>query len=212
MFAMRAATLFGLAVLVVSACGAIPAPPTASASALPTTAPGSASQAVATAPPQQVVAGPFELEVPAGWHVRQALPNPSGNWTLDYLGPGQLPSECEGRAGGGGVCHPWPIVQLDPGGSVIAVRQYGMPGSRPPTGGDPVMVAGLSGRRTDGPASVSCLAIGGSASIAVAIPTVAGSQGWLSLEACLAGPDVAPTEAAFSAIVASATVTAAPSP
>jgi hypothetical protein len=163
---------------------------------------------------QHVAAGPIGLDVPAEWHVRPGLLNPGGNVTFSYASPLDLPSECE-QTSGGGVCHPWPIVTLGPGGMVVAVRLGGMPGSQPPTGGQPITVAGLPARRIVGSADAGCRAIGGAQSIAVVVPAVPGTTGWLALDACLAGPDSEAGDAALGAITASVTIAgdgATPSP
>ena len=125
--------------------------------------------------------------------------------TFAWLSPLELPSECQDSTQGG-VCHPWPVVKLPPGGIVVAVRQNGMPGSRPPAGGRPISVAGLPARRIDAAADVSCQTVGGTESIAVALPAVPGTMGWIALDACLAGPDTRAADAAFAAIVASITI------
>jgi hypothetical protein len=159
-----------------------------------------------------VIAGPIGLDAPASWHVRAGSLNPSGNVTFAYLSPVEIPSECQ-DSGQGGVCQPWPIVQLTPGGIVVAVRLHGLPGSRPPAGGDPMTVAGLAARRLTGPADAGCRAIGGSDLTEIVLPAVPGTNGWVSLDACLAGGDGEAADAAFSTIVGSATIAgSAPSP
>jgi hypothetical protein len=133
------------------------------------------------------------------------LLNPSGNVTFAYLSPLELPSECQETAQGG-VCHPWPVVALVPGGIVVAVRQGGMPGSAAPGGGHPITVGGLPARRIVGSANEGCQAIGGTESITVVLPAVPGTTGWIALDACLAGPNTDAADAAFAAIVASVTI------
>jgi hypothetical protein len=161
----------------------------------------------APVPPQLVVAGPITLEAPADWNVRRGLINPSGNETLAYLGPTALPSECEQNAQGG-VCQAWPIMELGPGGIVVAVREYGMPGSKPPEGGDPVTVGGIAARRISGPADEGCRAVGGSESIEIVLPVVPGTN-WMTVDACLAGMDTTAAKASFHTIVSSIEVTQA---
>ena len=159
-----------------------------------------------------VVAGPFDLAIPAGWHTRQGLANPSGNFALVYLGPDALPSACRQLASGSGVCGPWPLFQLGPDGIVVAVRLHGMPGSQPPPGGDPVTIAGLPGRRIIGAPDQACIGIGGSQSIDVVLPSVPETSGWMSIDACVAGGGMAAADEAFDAILASATIAPEPSP
>ena len=183
-------------------CGAIlvagcsSAPSAGSASVAPTAIPGQT---------QHVIAGPLALDAPVSWHVRSALPNPTGNVSFAYLSPQALSSDCEISAQGG-VCHPWPVAHLDPGGIVVAVRLHGMPGSMPPVGGEPITVAGLPATRISGSAEVGCRAIGGAAVTDIVLPQVEGASGWVSLDACLAGPDKAAADTAFSAIVESVTI------
>ena len=153
-----------------------------------------------------MIAGPVGLDVPASWHVRPGLLNPSGNVTFVYIGPLEIPGECQDTGQQGGVCHPWPVVQLVPGGIVVAVRQNGMPGSQPPAGGEPITVGGRPARRNRGSADEGCRAIGGSELIDIVLPAVADTTGWIALDACLAGPDAAAADAAFAAIVASVTI------
>ena len=152
-----------------------------------------------------MVAGPIGFDVPADWHVRPGLPNPSGNVSFSYASPVDLPSDCVDTSQGG-VCYPWPILTLGPGGMVVAVRLGGMPGSQAPSGGQPITVAGLSARRISGSPDEGCQAIGGTGSIKVVLPDVPGTMGWLALDACLGGPDTAAAETAFAAIVASVTI------
>ena len=154
---------------------------------------------------QHVIAGPLGLDAPVSWHVRSALPNPSGNVSFAYLSPQALSGDCEISAQGG-VCHPWPVVQLDPGGIVVAVRLHGLPGSQPPPGPEPITVAGRPATRISGSADEGCRAIGGPAATDIVLPSVDGASGWVSLDACLAGPDEASADAAFSAIVESVTI------
>ena len=154
---------------------------------------------------QQVDAGLVSLAVPSTWHVQRVAPNPSGNWTSVFLSPGVLPSECQTTADGG-TCYPWPVATTVPGGIVIAVRGYGMPGSRAPSGGDPTTVGELPARRNSGAADPACAAIGGTESIRFVVPTVPGWYGWLAIDACIAGGDMSATEATLATIVASVAV------
>ena len=124
------------------ACGVLFA---AACSAAASSTHESATPTMERAATQHVVAGPVGLDVPASWHVRPGLPNPSGNVAFVYLSPYEVPSECQDTSQGG-VCHAWPLVQLPLGGIVVAVRLHGMPGSRPPTDGEPIAVGG---RRAD---------------------------------------------------------------
>ena len=191
-------------VIVIVACGILLA---AGCGSAPPPAPGSATPATTASETQHVIAGPVALDAPASWHVRSGTPNPSGDVTLAFLGPGELPDNCQ-ASGQGGVCLPWPVIQLVPGGMVVAVRGHGMPGSEPPAGGDPIMVGGLSARRISGSADEACRAIGGSELIAIVVPEVAGTTGWMGIDACLAGGDVAAAKAAFTAIADSVTMVA----
>jgi hypothetical protein len=206
----------GRQLLLSIACGAVLAagcatgPTAAPGSATPSAGPGG-SPAGSPAGTQHVVAGPLALDIPASWHVRAGQLNPSGNVSLAFLAPIELPAECQAAAGGGAICHPWPIVGLHPGGILVAVRLHGMPGSHPPAGGDPIVVAGQSARRISGPADQGCLAIGGLESVDVILP--GDTSGWLGIDACVAGPDVTPAEADFAAILATvAMAEPAPSP
>lgn len=202
----RIGVAIGLAVLFAAGCASAPSDSSAPATpATSATAGASASAAASASATERVVAGPVGLDLPTGWHVRPASLNPSGNVTLAFLGPAELASECE-EAGEGGVCHPWPVTRLAPGGIVVAVRLHGMPGSRPPPGGDPVLVGGLQARSISGRADDACQAIGGSKLIDVVLPAVPGTTGWIALDACLAGDEVAAAEAAFAAILASVTI------
>lgn len=171
----------------------------------PLATPGFATPTKTPSETQHVVAGPVGLDAPASWHVRPGLLNPSGNVTFVYLGPLEMPSECQDTAQGG-VCHSWPVVQLAPGGIVVAVRQNGMPGSQPPAGGEPITVGGRPARRIGGSADEGCRAIGGSELIDIVLPAAADTTGWIALDACLAGPDAAAADAAFAAIVASVAI------
>ena len=155
-----------------------------------------------------MVAGPLGLDVPSNWHVRMGTLNPSGNVAFAYLSPADLPSDCEGPAGGPGVCYPWPVTELGAGGVVAAIRLHRMPGSQPPTGGDPVTLAGLPARQTSGPADSACRSIGGSALTQVVLPALPNATGWMSLDACLAGPNPAAAEAVFGVILRSVVIAA----
>jgi hypothetical protein len=146
------------------------------------------------------------FDYPSGWHERAGGIVPSGNWPIVFVGPADLPSECTTNADGSGECRPWPVIHLLPGGIVVAWRFVGLPDDRPPTGGTPMLVAGLPAFRISGPADSSCLAIGGDESIDVAVPTIPGEYYWYAADACLAGPERSENEAAFAAILASATV------
>jgi hypothetical protein len=88
---------------------------------------------------------------------------------------------------------------------VVAWRFVGLPGDPPPTGGTPILVAGLSAFRTSGPADAGCAALGGDESIGVTVPAIPGKYYWFAADACLSGPDRSENEAAFSAILASTT-------
>jgi hypothetical protein len=81
-----------------------------------------------------------------------------------------------------------------------------MPNSRPPTGGKPITVGGRPARRISGSADEGCRAIGGSRSVEIVLPSVGETTGWIALDACLAGPDVAAADATFAAIVASVAI------
>jgi len=165
--------------------------------------PTSTSVAGAT---QHIVADVLELDVPASWHVERGGVFPSGNWAFDFLGPSALPGQCEAIGQGTTECHPWPIMRLEPGSIVVAVRTYGMPGSKPPTGGKRITVSGQPARWIVGPATETCREIGGSVSDTIVIPQHSGGASWLSLDGCLAGPDTAKAESTFSALVRSLSV------
>lgn len=196
----RHAVALACALLFASGCGAAPSVPPESATAVATASP---TPAIATSGTQHVVAGPISLDAPAGWHVRPGVIIPSGNFAFDYLSPVELPSECT-QTSQGGECHPWPILQLAPGGIIVAVRLHGMPRSQPPDGGDPMTVAALPARRLSGPADTACQEIGGSELTEVVLPPVPG--GWMSLDACLAGGDTSAADAALASILASVTM------
>jgi hypothetical protein len=208
--AVRARWLAPLLAMALFAAGGC-APTQPATTGAPSGVPTPSSRPSLTTPPSlasstELVAGPFALAIPSAWHVRKVLPNPSGNWTLDFLGPAAIPSECTLLANGVTECRPWPVVRLNAGGIVVAVRQYGMPGSKPPGGGEASIVAGQAARTFQGPADKACRAIGGTSSTAVVLPAVPGSEGWFSFEACAAGPGTAAADAAFMAIVNSATL------
>jgi hypothetical protein len=126
---------------------------------------------------------------------------PSGNGTFDFLGPSALPGQCEPIGQGVTECHPWPIMRLEPGSIVVAVRTYGMPGSKPPTGGKRITVSGQPARWIHGTAGETCRAIGGSVEDQIVIAERTGGGAWLSLDGCLAGPDSTTAESTFSALV-----------
>jgi hypothetical protein len=167
------------------------------AATLPPATPTSA--AVAT---QHVVAEVLAVDAPASWHVERGGINPGGNEAFMFLGPGALPGQCE-ATDQGTECHPWPIMQLEAGSLVVAVRLFGMPGSKPPTGGRELTVSGQAARWIEGPADQGCAAIGGSASDQIVIPQRPSGAGWLSLDGCLAGPDTAAAEGSFAALATS---------
>jgi hypothetical protein len=155
---------------------------------------------------QHIAADVLELDVPASWHVERAGWFPSGNWAFDFFGPSALPGQCEAIGQGTTECHPWPIMRLEPGSIVVAVRMYGMPGSKAPTGGRRITVSGQPARWIVGPAGETCREIGGSVSDTIVIPSDRGGAIWLSLDGCLAGPDTAKAESTFSALVRSLSV------
>jgi hypothetical protein len=197
----RVAVSAACAFLLVTACGSIQAGGSRSRSPIPTVPAF-----------QHVDTGLVSLAVPSSWHVRRVAPNPSGNWTSAFLSPGGLSSECQTTADGGS-CHPWPLTTTVPGGIVVAVREYGMPGSRAPSGGDPTTVGGVPARRVSGSADSACAVIGGAESIRYVVPTVPGWYGWLAIDACLAGGDMSATEAILATLVASVTIpVAGPAP
>ena len=199
-------------VLVVGACSA----PAGSASDVgQSAAPASASpspEAVAPSPTviesspattQRFEGFGISFAYPSGWYARRGTIVPSGNETIAFVSPRELPSDCVENSQGG-VCYGWPVTTLQPGGIVIAWRAHGMPGSKPPNGGDPTLVDGQPARISRGPAGQGCKAIGGDESIDVVVPPGAGQMGWIGIEACLAGPDHSAGEAAFAAMLTSA--------
>jgi hypothetical protein len=197
-------------VLLAAGCASAPSAAPESATSATTASATPASTASATpaatgSETQHVAAGPVGLDAPANWHVRPGSLNPSGNVTFVYLSIAELPSDCQDTPQGG-VCYPWPVVQLAPGGIVVAVRLHGMPGSQPPAGGDPLTVGGHPARRLNGSADEACRAIGGSVLTEIVLPASPGRTGWMSLDACLAEGDVSAADAAFSAILASVTM------
>jgi hypothetical protein len=205
---MRNLVLLITAMAIVVGCGPVPSgqpgTPTPSVAA-----PNPSSAANAKA--DLVMAGPIGVMLPAGWQQRTTLPNPSGNWTLLFAGPGDLPSECQAAANGDTTCSSWPITHLAPGGIIVAVRAFGQPGFQPPTGGDPVSVSGLSARRITGTADGSCRSIDGTQLVEVWLPALVGTNGFYSIDACTAGADDAAANA-FAAVLASIVVTAGAQP
>jgi hypothetical protein len=169
--------------------------PTASSS-------GSAQPQSAVPAGGRFVGTSFRFDYPAGWHTRQGMINPSGNWTEVYVSPQPLPSECRETAQGGG-CGAWPIMRLSPDGLVLAWRDHGNPGSVPPVGGQVLSIGGRSARLLRASADEGCTAIGGDESIEVVTLPTGGETAWSSVDACLAGPDHGSAEAALSALEAS---------
>ena len=208
-----AALLLAAVSVVAAACGStdnktISPAPTASAGTgaaatpTPTTASGDVSS------PSFSVAfggGDLSFTYPAGWHTRKGSLNPGGNEPIVYIGPTELPSDCV-ENGQGGVCQSWPVMRLGPNGAVFAWRWFGRPGLVPPAGGDSTTVGGHAARVSKGSATPECVAIGGDESIDVTVLPIGGVTGWYAAEACLAGPDRTPGEAAFEAMLASAQI------
>jgi hypothetical protein len=192
----RAALLSGLVLLAGCATPAGPSAALRSAAA--------ASSTASSAPVQLVSTAGARFDIPAGWQTRPGSINPSGNRPLLFIGPGALPSDCVETATGG-ECHAWPDLHLVAGSAVFAWREHGMPGSRPPAGGDALTVGGRPAHILRGSADESCAAIGGDESIAVALQPAQGQDGWTGIDACLAGPDHASAEAAFQAMLDSVT-------
>lgn len=143
-----------------------------------------------------VVAGPVALTIPAAWFQRTGGINPSGNFPLLFVGPDELSSECQGN-----TCFAWPQVQLGPGSLMIAIRLYANPGFTPPSGGDPITVSGLAAHRITGGADAGCLGIGGTRLVQVWLPKIAGTSGFVSIDACISGASSA-ADAEFAAILA----------
>lgn len=175
------------------------APATSSASL-----PASAATSAHASTTQHVTAGPLGLDIPATWHERAGSLNPGGNVALLFAAPVELPSDCQNTAQGG-TCYSWPMMKLSSDGLVVAVRLYGRPGSVPPTGGDRITVGGLDARELSGPADGSCLQIGGARLIQVVLPSIAGTSGYLSIDACIAGGDAA-AATVVAAIITSVSV------
>ena len=202
----RLVALLASFAFLVAACGSAQATPTPTASsgqATPTVAPsGSArpTSALVPGPTQHVIAEVLTLDAPASWHLEKGLLNPGGSIAFEFLGPQELPSQCK-PVSQGTECFPWPIMQLEPGSIVVAVRLNGMPGSTPPTGGEPMTVSGQPARWIRGLANQQCETIGGSISDQIVIPERPSGSGWLSLEGCINGPDTTAAESTFSIIV-----------
>jgi hypothetical protein len=178
-----------------------PAPAASKATAAP-------SETLRVAPEPAIahfVDDPIAFSYPGAWHSRTGTAVPSGNVTIIFVGPQVLPSDCVDLSNGG-ACYGWPVMTLAHGGIVVAWRRNGMPGSRPPTGGDPITVSGRPARISRGPADAGCAAIGGDESIdVVVVPTPPGSP-WIGIDACLSGPDHRVRESEFAAILANATI------
>jgi hypothetical protein len=121
---MRTIVPLVAAIALISGCSPAPSAAPHASSPSASVPPASISAGSAT---QHIVAGPLGLEIPAGWHQRAGSLNPSGNVTLMFVGPVDLPSDCQVTAQGG-TCFSWPMLQLAPGGVVVAVRLYGLPG------------------------------------------------------------------------------------
>ncbi len=146
------------------------------------------------------------FDFPASWSQRKGSINPGGNIPIVFVGPQDLPSDVQSSNGGGAVSGPWPFMHLDRGGAVIAWRLYGMPGNEPPTGGTPLLVGTRPAWRKVASADSGCASIGGDESIDVAIAATPRQGEWIGVDACLSGPDHQAGEAAFAAILASATI------
>jgi hypothetical protein len=198
--------------IAIAACASAQSTPAASPSsgqATPTVAPTASPRPTSTpvaGATQHMVADVLELDAPASWHVERGGLFPSGNGDFDFFGPSALPGQCEAIGQGTTECHPWPIMRLEPGSIVVAVRTYGMPGSKPPTGGKRITVSGQLARWIVGPASETCREIGGSVSDTIVIPQDPRGSSWLSLDGCIAGPDTAKAESTFSGLVRSLSV------
>ena len=120
--------------LLVAGCGSSGSP-AAVASASPVASPSAVASSSATVQPSLNPSGSAGAAgYPAGWHTRAGLINPSGNRTVLFAGPRDLPSECREDASGS-ACFAWPIMTLGLGEIVVAWRDHGMPGSVAPTGG-----------------------------------------------------------------------------
>jgi hypothetical protein len=192
-------------VLLLGACGSPGGTPGGTAAGSPGGSPSPTAGVTLVPTPggsatRGVEAGPIVLAIPAAWNERSAAPNPSGNFTFAFLGPEVLPSECT-TTPQGGMCGPWPNLVLPENGLVVRIRGYFNPAWQPPSEGERVDIDSHPAFLVKGPADEGCAAVGGAESISIVFDRIGGQSGWTSLDACLAGPDVATAEAAFFAIL-----------
>ena len=197
-------------VVLVAACGAVvgsgkSAVPSPTSSDGTPAQPGTTYHDPSARATQRFADGVIAFDFPASWSSRKGTVNPSGNRTVVFVGPEELPSDCVETAQGG-TCGPWPAMKMAANGIVVAWRAYGMPHSTPPEGGDPTDVGGRPATMTRGRPTEGCAAIGGDESIGVVVTPGAGQLGWIGIDACLSGPDHEAAEAGFASILASATV------
>lgn len=185
-------------------CGSSPTSLPPSVTVPPAVTAGTSAALSITAVPRRFVGDLVEFTYPGGWNARAGSINPSGNFAIVYVGPQVLPSDCTTPANGVTDCGPWPFMHLATDATVVAWRFVGMPGATPPIGGTLARVGGQSAQRTQGPADPGCAALGGDESIGVVVAHPPRWNGWLEVDACLAGPDRGPGETAFGAMLASA--------
>ena len=154
-------------------------------------------------PSMRHVAGDLvAFDYPAAWDTRTGAINPGGNWTIEFVSPQTLPSECV-ESSTGGVCYTWPRMRLSENGIVVAFRYYGRPGLVPPT---PTSLGDRSAANVSRSADSACAAIGGDQSVTIVEPQTVGQVGWLAIDACLAAPDHRAGEALFDAMLASVSI------
>jgi len=210
---LRLAITLGVAVLLVARCtapGASPSSAPASSEAAsnestgPTDLSGTSGVADQVARHLSIAAGTATFDIPASWHTRQGTINPGGNWTVVFMSPQVLPGECT-QGAQEGVCYSWPVTRLVPGGTVIAWRMYGRPGSLPPADGEPIAVGGRPARIAYRAAEPGCAAIGGDVSVAVVMAARPGESAWTGIDACQAGPDHRAADATFRQLLAGVT-------
>jgi hypothetical protein len=208
---VRLAITLVAALLLVAGCAAAGAPPSSAPASTgpasrestgPTDPSGTSGASDQVARHLAIAAGTATFDIPAGWHTRQGTINPGGNWTVVFVSPQVLPGECT-QGAQEGVCYAWPVTRLVPGGTVVAWRMYGRPGSQPPPGGDPMAISGRPARISYQAAEPACAAIGGDESVAVVMAARPGESAWTEIDACQAGPDHRAAEAAFRQLLAS---------
>lgn len=195
-----------LVMIVLSACSSVTSSPASSAVAPEAVQSLPLFSTPSTAAAGHYSGGELSFEFPAAWNQASFEEQGSFSRVIVFLSTEALHEPCTTRVNSVGTetdCG-WPIANGSLGSDGVLATWLGMgfPGwTFNPNNGTPGQIGGKTATVNDQVAPDECTALGGVRWMVATIPRPDAASNWYEMDACYAGPDLAPIRAQLQAML-----------